>query len=547
MAFGTPVAGTVAYSASGGTSVAPTYPASIVSTDQLVLILGQKPSTANSGTATTPSGWTLREELTAAGGYGTTLAADSGNTNLRIYTKNTVAGGESGTVPVTLATNNVSWAFILRVPTGGGTISYGSSDGQDTTAGSVSVTLAANPGLTAGDIAIWAMCIPTDVTTPSQFSAHAISAAGATFATPTEINEPDSGNGNDIGGFAAWTTVSSGTATAAPTITATAGGTTTNVRGPLALLRMREALAVQFDAQPGSFTATGQTGGLLKDSLLNAESGGFTITGQDATFVVGSALQNYEIDAQPGAFDLTGQTATTLAGKAINAQVGSLTVVGQAATLLRGASLNAQAGSLSISGQAATITATRSLPADAGSYVVTGQDAQLLYDALDPVIDASAGSFALTGANASLSTDRVLSADAGSLTITGQDATLSFASTNVVLDAQPAAFTVTGADASLLCTRVMPAAMGRYGIGAWADPEFVDPSYASGLDATFLYGRVLVASAGSMNYAGLDANLQAATIYPDPAFVQEGVQYGPGGIYTGTLKPSGGGSYMRRR
>ena len=67
MALGTPVAGAAAYSASGGTTVAPAYPSGILATDVVLLFLGQKPSTANGGTATTPAGWTLRDELLAAG------------------------------------------------------------------------------------------------------------------------------------------------------------------------------------------------------------------------------------------------------------------------------------------------------------------------------------------------------------------------------------------------------------------------------------------------------------------------------------------------
>ena len=50
MALGTPVAGAFAYSASGGTSVSPAYPAGITANYVLVLVAGQKPSAANSGT-----------------------------------------------------------------------------------------------------------------------------------------------------------------------------------------------------------------------------------------------------------------------------------------------------------------------------------------------------------------------------------------------------------------------------------------------------------------------------------------------------------------
>lgn len=246
MAFGTPVVGTTAYSASAGTSVAPRYPSGVTATDQLVLIIGQKPSAANSGSVTTPSGWTLRESLSGAGGYGATLGADTGNTNLRIYTKNTVTGSESGTLSVTVGTNGVCWANITRVPTGGGAISYGSADGQITTTPTspLSVQLldaAETTAFAAGDFAIWAMCIPTDVTTPAQFSAHTITAAGVTYNATAELVEPDSTTGNDIGGFVAYSSVASGSSSGLPTVGATLAGTLTNVRGPIVLLRIREA------------------------------------------------------------------------------------------------------------------------------------------------------------------------------------------------------------------------------------------------------------------------------------------------------------------
>ena len=250
MALGTPVAGAAAYG--GTTTVTPAYPAGILATDAVLLFVGQKPSTANGGTVTTPTGWTLREELTAAGGYGTTLGADTGNTNLRVYSWNTPVAGQTGNLTVTLGTNNSAWAFMVRIPTGGGAPEYGSADGQRTTAPTVNVAFAtaltngaSATNFQSGDLAIWAMCIPTDVTTPGQFSAQSVTATGATFATAVELNEPDSQTGNDIGGYSAYASVSSGSSTTAPTVTVTAGGTVTNVRGPIGLLRVREGAAPQ--------------------------------------------------------------------------------------------------------------------------------------------------------------------------------------------------------------------------------------------------------------------------------------------------------------
>jgi hypothetical protein len=102
------------------------------------------------------------------------------------------------------------------------------------------------------------MCIPTDVTTPSQFSAQSITATGATFATATELNEPDSGNGNDIGGYSAYAHVNSGSSTTAPTVTSTLAGTLTNVRGPVVLLRVRETVVPV--THPTTGTLAGQIG-----------------------------------------------------------------------------------------------------------------------------------------------------------------------------------------------------------------------------------------------------------------------------------------------
>lgn len=246
MALGTPVAAAAAYSALAGTTVSPAYPSGILATDAVLLFVGQKPSTANGGTVTTPTGWTLRDSLTAAGGYGATLGADTGNTNLFVYSWNTPVAGQTGNLAVTLGVNNVSWAFMVRIPTGGGTLSYGSADGQRTTAPTSPMSIALTDGSPAtafetGDLAIWAMCIPTDVQTPTQFSAQSITATGATFATAVELNEPDSTTGNDIGGYSAYASVSSGSSTTAPTVTTNVAGTLTNVRGPVVLVRVREA------------------------------------------------------------------------------------------------------------------------------------------------------------------------------------------------------------------------------------------------------------------------------------------------------------------
>ncbi len=342
MAFGTPVVGTTAYSAASGTSVAPSYPASIVATDQLVMFVGMKPTTANGGTLTTPSGWTLRESLTAAGGYGTTTGADVGNTNLWVLTKDTVTAGLTGTVSVTIGDNNVSWAFIIRIPTSGGTISYGTADGQRTTTPTSPMSVALTNGtsatnFTAGDIALWAMCIPTDVTTPSQFSAQSITATGVTFNTAVELNEPDSTTGNDIGGYSAYATVASGSSTTAPTVTSTLAGTLTNVRGPIVLLRLHETLPTRtgdLDATETASDTFAGSGEVFVEGTLAV-----TETGTD-TFSASGIVQDPTI---------TGTLAATDASDTFNS-TGSILVEGSLAVTETGTDSFSSSGDVLIQG-----------------------------------------------------------------------------------------------------------------------------------------------------------------------------------------------------
>lgn len=346
MALGTPVAGAAAYSAAAGTTVAPAYPAGISAGDALVMFVGMKPSTANGGTVTTPTGWTLQDSLTAAGGYGTTIGADTGNTNLWCFTKDTVTGSETGTLSVTLGTNNVAWAFMVRVPDSGGTLSYGSADGQRTTTPTSPMSIALTNGATAtnfqaGDVALWAMCIPTDVTTPSQFSAQSITATGATFGTAVELNEPDSTTGNDIGGYSAYATVTAGSSTTAPTVTSTLAGTLTNVRGPVVLLRVRETVVPVTHSTSGTLTGQlGSVAGTAQHNIPHPTSG--VLGGQEAV-IVGAADHEAQAVPHTSTGALTGP-GSTLDGSATRFRAFSTSGVlaGQTATIAGDADHEAQ-------------------------------------------------------------------------------------------------------------------------------------------------------------------------------------------------------------
>lgn len=271
--------GAPAYSAAGGSTVAPAYPTvagGIQAGDQLVCIVALKPPTAspNTGTVTTPTTggtWNRPAERTAAndgntGGYSTTIAADTGNVGAFSFDL-VASGGESGTMTVSLGgtggTGNaasVAWAAmaVFRKPPGSTWSSVVGSTGkrtQDTTpsAGVVSEVMAADPGVTAGDYILFTMAIPTDVNGGTTWSGQAVTQTGVTYETAVETAEPFTGNGDDIGGFVAISRALSGTSSAAPTVGATKGGTTTNARGPILFLRLR---AGSSSSPPGISTET---------------------------------------------------------------------------------------------------------------------------------------------------------------------------------------------------------------------------------------------------------------------------------------------------
>lgn len=243
------------YSAQNGTSITLTYPAGLVVNEILVLVIGMKPSTANSGSVTTPAGWTPvpNGSQTGAGGYGTTLGADTGNTNVFSFYR-VVTGTLTGNFTVTIAASNVAWANMVEFRNDSGSWEVAGATGQDTAAGNVSIVTSPTLALRPGDELIGAMVIPSDVTTPAQFSAQAFTATGVTFGAITELAEPDSTTGNDIGGFLCYGEVTANTVTAAVTLSATAGGTTTNVRGPGLVVRLREVIGPVQALQTSGFT-----------------------------------------------------------------------------------------------------------------------------------------------------------------------------------------------------------------------------------------------------------------------------------------------------
>lgn len=115
------------------------------------------------------------------------------------------------------------------------------------------------------------------------------------------------------------------------------------------------------------------------------------------------------------------QVADRPFGSTLNAETGSYTYTGQDAELRERTVLDAETGSYVYTGEEAAIgvVTPNTLDAQAGTYTYTGQDAELRERT---VLDAQPGSYVYTGQDAELREIRVLDAETGVYTYTGQDA-----------------------------------------------------------------------------------------------------------------------------
>lgn len=479
--------GAVAYSAASGTSVSVPYPTGNGLGDKLVLVIGQKPSTANSGSVTTPSGWTLVTSITGAGGYNNTLGNDTGNTNLFVFERIVPAGGFSGNLSVTVATNNICWGYMEWLTTDArGWRNSAGTTGSDIVGNTVfGVTFSADPGVQAGDLVLVSLCIPTDTGGGAQFSGQTISQPGVTFGVFGEVAEPSTSVGSDIGGWAGYVPVSAGTSTGAPIVTLSVSGTSTNVRGPAVFLRVRDAYLLSAD--PGVFLATGQPATLTLEAgtnkSLQADAGAIALTGQSA-----STLRNRYLNAESGSLNLTGNAASTLQGRRLDANVGAFALTGAVASTLWGRYSSAELGQLTVAGQAASLTKINryGLDAQPASYSYAGQSADLMrIRALQ--LSAEAGDLSHIGQSATLTKIRVYALDAqlGFLAVSGQAATLVYTQTRQI-HAEAGAFALLGIDATLTKVNV-------YALHAQAAVFSL-----SGLEAGVLIRRVISAEPATL-------------------------------------------------
>ena len=226
-------------SGTGTTSVSVTPPANEMG-DLLLMYVHTKPDTA---TINTPEGWQAVSNGSASGGGGTT-GLDAGPTKAAWFWRTGDGRTTAVTVSITSGNSSMAQILVLRSSIPDASWSVAGANGVDSTTGTpFTAVMGSDPGITSGDMVVVFGGIPTDVSTPAQFSAETLTATGLTSGSVTEIAEPETTQGNDIGGVLCRWSPSAGPASSAATFSATAGGTTTNVRGPIILVRAREVAA----------------------------------------------------------------------------------------------------------------------------------------------------------------------------------------------------------------------------------------------------------------------------------------------------------------
>lgn len=271
-------------------TITPAYPAG--ATAGRLAVLQVVSAHTDESIPTTPSGWNLAGTLSGGGGV---FGAAAGPRRLTWFTRVLVGSDAAPSTQVPSgSTGSLMAGRITVLDRSAGTgWRWAASSGEDTSSGT-GFSAAGADALTwaAGDFAMlgYAVCVSTASATVA-----AIAATGITFGAVTERADDAVTDGHDARLVAATCSVSSGSGTQAPTISATLAAAATGVAG---VLRIREASA--------TLAATAQTASpprnLISVTGMTAEN----IAAATIYRVVGSARTAVRAADE---VDVTGQDA----------------------------------------------------------------------------------------------------------------------------------------------------------------------------------------------------------------------------------------------
>jgi flagellin-specific chaperone FliS len=252
------------------------------------------------------------------------------------------------------------------------------------------------------------------------------------------------------------------------------------------------------------------------DKVLTAESGAYSISGQDAALAGTSdwgpaslphlmsllgAGQALTLTAEHGTYSFTGQAASSSRNYVVAANVGFYTVAGKAASLTQSNARAGDPGPLPHIGLMLGPTTTAyTLTCDPGIYTIVGSDALADFE-----VDADQGSYTLTGQDAALRKTTIMTAESGTYSLSGQDVTFAIGSTARTMPADQGSYTITGQSAGLRIARKISAEQGFYAIqGRPADLAFNPPAEFT-----------LTAEGGTYSISGQSAVLDTRVLYAE--------------------------------
>lgn len=220
--------------AQAATSITPAMPAS-PAVGQLA-ILQVVSATVTDSTPSAPSGWQLVDSFSGGGG---TFGSGTGPRRVSWFARILTGGEAAPTTTVPTATGSMVAGQIFTLARSGGTgWRWATSLGEDTASGTgFSAPCVDTLTWAVGDFALIAYGIAAG---GASLTAEAITATGITFGTVTERSDTQLTSG-DLGRYGAATgSVTAGTGTQAPTVTATLAVASTGAAG---VLRIRQATA----------------------------------------------------------------------------------------------------------------------------------------------------------------------------------------------------------------------------------------------------------------------------------------------------------------
>jgi hypothetical protein len=275
--------------------------------------------------------------------------------------------------------------------------------------------------------------------------------------------------------------------------------------------------AYTLTADSGTFTLTGQDAALRSTRTISAAQGSYTLSGQDTGLLAARRLALTQ-----ASYTLSGQAATlTRGGLTIQAAVGRYWLTHPSVVRLEnGDPLQLEDGSFVLDENVPDVTFTvqRRMTAAQATYTLAGQDATLRRGWR---MTASHGAYTLAGQVALLRRGWTLTAVQATYTLAGQDAALR---STLRLAAEQGSYTLAGQSANLLTARLLTATQASYAL--------------TGQDAGLLRGYPLVAEVGTFALSGQDAALRATRrlVAAQATFALTGIDaalvYEPLGAYT---------------